>query len=79
VVTQVMSALPCESIVWGHALGVPAPSLIWVHGLGSGDMMMDGMPGVRAGDGCGRSFFPGRPPGQRVATGDLLELAAGIS
>ena len=27
----------------------------------------------------GRSFFPGRPPRQRVATGALLELAAGIS
>jgi hypothetical protein len=24
----------------------------------SGDMMMDGVPGVRAGNGCGRSFFP---------------------
>ena len=24
-------------------------------------MMMDGVPGVRAGDGCGRSFFPGSP------------------
>ena len=58
--------------------GVPAPSLIWVHGRWSGDMMMDGVPGVRAGDGCGRSFFPGRPPGQRVATGALRELAAGI-
>jgi hypothetical protein len=42
-------------------------------------MMMDGVPGVRAGDGCGRSFFPGRPPNSEVATGDLLELAAGIS
>ena len=41
-------------------------------------MMMDGVPGVRASNGCGRSFFPGRPPG-RVATGVLLELAAGIS
>ena len=27
---------------------VPAPSLIWVHGQWSGDMMMDGVPGVRA-------------------------------
>jgi hypothetical protein len=42
-------------------------------------MMMDGVPGVRAVKGCGRSFFPGRPPRQRVATGTLLELAAGIS
>ena len=59
--------------------GVPAPSLIWVHGRGSGDMMMDGVPGVRAGDGCGRSFFPGRPPRQRVAAGALQELTAGIN
>ena len=29
-------------------LRVPAPSLIWVHGRGSGDMMIDGVPDVRA-------------------------------
>ena len=28
-------------------LRVPAPSLIWVHGQWSGDMMIDGVPGVR--------------------------------
>ena len=55
----------------GSKRGVPAPSLIWVHGRRSGDMMMDGVPGVRAGDGCGRSFFSGRPPRQRVAAGGL--------
>jgi hypothetical protein len=27
---------------------VPAPSLIWVHGRVSGDMMIDGVPDVRA-------------------------------
>ena len=27
---------------------------------------------------CGRSFFPGHPPRQRVATGVSRELAAGI-
>ena len=27
---------------------MPAPSLIWVHGQWSGDMMMDGVPDVRA-------------------------------
>ena len=32
----------------GVTLRVPAPSLIWVHGRGSGDMMMDGVPDVRA-------------------------------
>jgi hypothetical protein len=30
------------------SLRVPAPSLIWVHGRGSGDMMIDGVPDVRA-------------------------------
>ena len=30
---------------------VPAPSLIWVHGQWSGDMMMDGVPDVRAAEG----------------------------
>ena len=39
----------------------------------------DGVPGVRASQGCGRSFFPGSPPNSEVATGELLELAAGIS
>src|SRR5258708_5702809 len=54
--------------------------LIWVHGRKSGDMMIDGMPGMRAGDGCGRSFFPGSPPNNEgVATGQLRELAAGIN
>jgi hypothetical protein len=31
----------------GDAWRVPAPSLIWVHGRISGDMMMDGVSGVR--------------------------------
>ena len=31
----------------GDAWRVPAPSLIWVHGRKSGDMMIDGVPGVR--------------------------------
>jgi hypothetical protein len=42
-------------------------------------MMMDGVPDVRAAEGCGRSFFPGSPPNSAVATGELRELAAGIS
>src|ERR1700730_865919 len=32
-------------------LRVPAPSLIWVHGRKSGDMMIDGVPDVRAANG----------------------------
>jgi hypothetical protein len=31
------------------ALRVPAPSLIWVYGQKSDDMMIDGVPGARAG------------------------------
>jgi hypothetical protein len=34
---------------WVSTLRVPAPSLIWVHGHWSGDMMIDGVPDVRAG------------------------------
>ena len=35
-------------MVQEDTLHVPAPSLIWVHGRGSGDMMIDGVPDVRA-------------------------------
>ena len=43
-------------------------------------MMMDGVPGVRAAEGCGRSVFAGGPPhNEEVAAGELRELAAGIS
>ena len=43
-------------------------------------MMIDGVPDVRGlAKGCGRSIFPGSPPNSGVATGRLLELAAGIS
>src|ERR1700757_661899 len=61
------------------SLRVPAHSLIWVHGRWSGDMMIDGLPDVRASKGCGRSFFPGGRPSTGVAAGELRELAAGIS
>src|ERR1700737_5341605 len=37
-----------ESVVTSR---VPAPSLIWVHGQESGDMMIDGVPDVRAAEG----------------------------
>ena len=65
--------------IFQHARASPkgTKELIWVHGRRSGDMMTDGMPGMRAGAGCGRSFFPGRPPRRRVATGRLRELAGG--
>ena len=48
VVVQVICCLPGRNVVWETRRGVPAPSLIWVHGQQSGDMMMDGVPGVRA-------------------------------
>ena len=44
----------------------------------SGDMMMDGLPDVRASERRGRSFFSGGPPRTGVAAGVLQELAAGI-
>ena len=70
-------AASCERVadVRGCACRRPA----WVHGLWSGDMMIDGVPDVRATEGCGRSIFPGSPPNSGVATGILLEPAAAIS
>ena len=48
-----------------RALGVPAPSLIWVHGQWSGDMMMDGVPDVRAGKGVRPLNLSGKSTQQR--------------
>ena len=42
-------------------------------------MMMDGVPGVRAAKGVRPLSLSGSPPNSGVATGDLRELAAGIS
>jgi hypothetical protein len=42
-------------------------------------MMMDGVPGVRAAKGVRPLSLSGKSTQQRVATGDLRELAAGIS
>jgi len=61
------------------SLRVPAPSLIWVHGQWSGDMMMDGVPDVRAAEEVRSLILSGTSTQERVATGDLRELAAGIS
>ncbi|EUA23156.1 hypothetical protein I553_5081 [Mycobacterium xenopi 4042] len=30
---------------------MPAPSLTWIHGRESGDMMIDGLPDMRAAEG----------------------------
>ena len=60
-------------------LRVPAPSLIWVHGRKSGDMMIDGVPDVRAANGVRPLNLFGKSTPQRVATGALREPAAGIS
>jgi hypothetical protein len=78
-VVQVICCLPLDVREMSTSLRGPAPSLIWVHGQWSGDMMMDGVPDVRAAEGCDRSFFPGSPPNSGVATGKLRKLAAGIS
>jgi hypothetical protein len=49
---QVMLLPPVRERGAGDVVRVPAPSLIWVHGQQwSGDMMMDGVPGVRAVEG----------------------------
>ena len=67
--------------IFPHARASPkgTKELIWVRGRWSGDMMMDGVPDVRAIEGRGRSFFPGRPPREQVAAGNSRELAASIS
>ena len=42
-------------------------------------MMMDGVPDVRAAEEVRSLFLYGTSTQERVATGDLRELAAGIS
>jgi len=79
VVAQVMSASRARASCGETRRACRRPALSGSTDSGSGDMMMDGVPGVRAGDGCGRSFFPGSPPHSGAATGHLRELAAGIS
>jgi len=56
-------------------LRVPAPSLIWVHGPGSGDMMMDGVPEVRAAEVVRPLNLSGKSTQQRG--GDRSLLGAG--
>jgi hypothetical protein len=46
-------------------LRVPAPSLIWVHGRKSGDMMIDGVPDVRAAEGVRPLNLSGKSTHQR--------------
>jgi hypothetical protein len=56
-------------------LRVPAPSLIWVHGRGSGDMMIDGVPDVRAAEGVRPLILSGKSTQQRG--GDRKTAGAG--
>jgi len=69
------------SLVGGGLLGplrVPAPRLIWVHGRWVRRHDEDGVPGVRAGEGCGPlSLF--RSSTQEVAAVSVRERAASIS
>ena len=62
----------------GDAWGVPAPSLIWVHGQESGDMMIDGVPDVRAAEGVRPLSLSGKST-QRGGDRNLAEPTAGIS
>jgi len=57
------------------SLRVPAPSLIWVHGYWSGDMMIDGVPGVRAAEGVRPLILSGKSTQQRG--GDRRTAGAG--
>jgi hypothetical protein len=58
------SAASCETELV-FTLRVPAPSLIWVHERGSGDMMIDGVPGVRAAEGVRPLILSGKSTQQR--------------
>jgi len=66
---------PWTECVRETSLRVPAPSLIWVHGRGSGDMMMDGVPGVRAAKGVRPLSLSGKSTQQRG--GDRRPAGAG--
>ena len=66
---------PGTECVRETSLRVPAPSLIWVHGRGSGDMMMDGVPGVRAAKGVRPLSLSGKSTQQRG--GDRRPAGAG--
>jgi len=57
--------LPPVNVRQMSTLRVPAPSLIWVHGQGSGDMMMDGVPDVRAAEGVRPLILSGKYTQQR--------------
>jgi len=75
-----MSLPPVREGGAGDVLRVPAPSLIWVHGQQwSGDMMMDGVPDVRAVERVRPLNLSGTSTQQRGGGRTLRELAAGIS
>jgi hypothetical protein len=59
----------------GDALRVPTPSLIWVHGREPGDMMIDGVPDVRAAEGVRPLILSGKSTRQRG--GDRTMTGAG--
>jgi hypothetical protein len=61
------------------SLRVPAPSLIWVHGQQSGDMMIDGVPGVQAVKGVRPLILSGASTQHRGGGRTLREPAARIS
>ncbi len=78
-VVQVICCLPSGSVVRETSLRVPAPSLIWVHGQWSGDMMMDGVPDVRAVEGVRPLILSGTSTQHRGGGRTMRELVAGIN
>ena len=67
--------------IFPHARASPkgTKELIWVHGRGSGDMMMDGVPGVRAAEEVRPLNLSGKSTQQRGGDRRLREPTAGIS
>ena len=73
IVVQVIAASREQQV---FTLCVPAPSLIWVHGRRSGDMMIDGVPDVRAAEGVRPLNLSGKST-QHSGGGDRKTKGAG--
>jgi len=65
-------------LCWGERVHVAGAQPYLGPRTRSGDMMIDGVPDVRASQGCGRSISAGDPPRVGVAPGGFRELTADI-
>ena len=76
---QVIWALPCENVVREAACACRRPALSGSADRGSGDMMMDGVPGMRAGEWVRPLILSGKSTQQRGGDRNSREPAAGIT